>query len=105
MEGAPKQEQASEDGYDGEAVRAEAEQKLKEMLGAVEVNENVPEKFRYAVSLRQLLNELDSSDTDNSLRHVVEAAAESLTESLGYMSHIEHLECQKYLAEVETAEA
>ncbi len=97
MEGLPKQEQAPESVYDREAVHEEAKQQLQEMLEGVVVGEDVPEKFRYAVSLKQLLNQLDSETTENSLRHVVEVASEELTNELGNMSQLNYNQCQQHL--------
>lgn len=97
MERMPKQEQAKEDGYDGEAARAEAEQQLREMLETEEVSEDVPQEFVEAVKLRQILYKLDSDTTENSYRHVIELAAETLHEKLGLLGEIKRAECQEYL--------
>lgn len=76
----------AEVGYDGEAVRAQAEQQLQEMLAEVEVDESVPDKFVEVARLERLIEDLDRVDVDNRYRHVARAAAVALDYLLGNMS-------------------
>lgn len=97
MEGAPKQEAVEgEKDYDREAVREAAEAQLCEMLESIEVDESIPEKFHTVASLEQLLKNLDSEETDNSLRHVARIAEEKLSDELGNMSQRDFVVYQGY---------
>jgi len=111
MEGLPKFENISVKEYDAETARIEAVEDLNEMIEAIEaagISEDVPENFRYAFALRQVLKNLEADNSekvDNSLRFVAEAAANAYDDERRNMSQFVFDRWQLYVQTLNEKEA
>ncbi|MFT7645017.1 MAG: hypothetical protein ACI9BF_000686 [Candidatus Paceibacteria bacterium] len=82
-----KSESPVETGYKREDVYEQAANELQQMLKEVVVPEQVPEKFHEVAALDLLRMRLDSTETDNSYRHVAWLLNDEFKTKLGVISH------------------